>query len=401
MNQDFYEGIAPTAGIAVTAQHAQFALDERMKELACLYGIMEVAIRPNISLEDTLQNIVNLLPPAMQHPEMAVGRISLDHRSYTTTNFRERPLKLAADIIVSGMRRGSVEVVYLEDKPADKIGLFLEEERSLIEAVAKYVALIVERRQAESDRSRLQQQLRHADRLATIGQLAAGVAHELNEPLANILGFAQLAKKSLGLPAQTEQDLEKIVASALHAREVIKKLLTFARQMPSTKTRINLNKIVEEGLYFLESRCAKQGVQLIRGLAPDLPDITADATQLQQVLVNLAVNALHAMPKGGRLTVKTLAGDGHISLVVEDTGTGMTEEVMGKLFTPFFTTKDVGQGTGLGLAVVHGIVTSHGGSINVESEIGRGARFEIKLPIVEPLENEDDKYLRQRPHPRS
>ncbi|MGH7495929.1 MAG: sensor histidine kinase, partial [bacterium] len=266
-------------------------------------------------------------------------------------------------------------------------GLFLEEEQSLIEAVANHVALIVERRQAESDRSRLQQQLRHADRLATIGQLAAGVAHELNEPLANILGFAQLAKKSAGLTAQTEQDLEKIVASALHAREVIKKLLTFARQMPPTKTRVNLNKIVEEGLYFLESRCAKQGIQLICGLTPALPDITADATQLQQVLVNLAVNAIQAMPQGGRLTVKTLAGDGHVLLVVEDTGTGITEEVKGKLFTPFFTTKDVGQGTGLGLAVVHGIVTSHGGLINVESEVGHGARFEIKLPIVEPLED--------------
>ncbi len=387
MNQDFNEGIAPIAGIAATARRAQFDLRERIKELTSLYGIMEVAIRPDTSLEDILQNIVNLLPPAMQHSEMAVGRINLDHHSYTTTNFHESPLKLAVDIVVSGKRRGNVEVAYLEDKPASETGLFLEEEQSLIEAVANHIALIVERRQAESDRSRLQHQLRHADRLATIGQLAAGVAHELNEPLANILGFAQLAKKSPELPAQTEQDIEKIVASALHAREVIKKLLTFARQMPPTKTRANLNKIVEEGLYFLESRCAKQGIQLIRGLAPDLPDITADATQLQQVLVNLVVNALHAMPSGGRLTVKTLADDSHIFLVVEDTGTGIAEEVKDKLFTPFFTTKDVGQGTGLGLAVVHGIVTSHGGMINLESAAGHGARFEIKLPIVEPPEN--------------
>jgi signal transduction histidine kinase len=400
MNQDFYEGIAPTAGINATARRAQFDLRERIKELTCLYGIMQVVIRPDTSLEDILQNIVNLLPAAMQHPEIAVGRINLDQRSYTTTNFHESQLKLAADVVVSGKRRGDVEVAYLEDKPTLESRSFLEEEQSLIEAVANHVALIVKRKEAEGDRAKLQQQLRHADRLATIGQLAAGVAHELNEPLANILGFAQLAKKSLGLPAQTEQDIEKIVVSALHAREVIKKLLTFARQMPPTKTRVNLNKIVEEGLYFLESRCAKQGVELIRSLRPDLPEINADPTQLQQILVNLMVNALHAMANGGRLTVKTLADDSHVSLAVEDTGTGMAEEVKGKLFTPFFTTKDVGQGTGLGLAVVHGIVTSHGGAINVESEVGRGARFEIKLPIIEPLENEDDKYLRQRPHPR-
>jgi len=384
---ELYEGIAQTLGMAVAVRRAQSGLRERIKELACLYGILEVAVRPSLTLEDILQNIVNLLPPAMQRPEIAAGRINLDQRSHTTANFRESPFKLAADIVVGGERRGNVEVAYLEDKPALESGLFLDEEQSLIDAVASQAALIIRRKETEGDRTKLQQQLRHADRLATIGQLAAGVAHELNEPLANILGFAQLAKKSPGLPAQTEQDIEKIVASALHAREVIKKLLTFARQMPPTKIRVNLNKIVDEGLYFLESRCAKLGIQLMRELAPELPDITADATQLQQVLVNLAVNAIQAMPQGGHLTVKTLAGDDHVLLVVEDTGAGMTEEVKGKLFAPFFTTKDVGQGTGLGLAVVHGIVTSHGGVINVESAAGHGARFEIKLPIVEPLEN--------------
>ncbi|MCG3118037.1 MAG: Adaptive-response sensory-kinase SasA [bacterium] len=380
MTRDLHNGMLSSAG------HAEFGLRERVKELTCLYGIMEAAVRPGTALEELLNNIVNLLPPAMQHPEIAVGRLNLDQHSYTTKNFRESPLQLAADIIVSGRRRGNVEVAYLEEKPGIESGIFLKEEQSLIAAVANHVALIVERRQAESDRSRLQHQLQHADRLATIGQLAAGVAHELNEPLANILGFAQLAKKSPGLAAQTEQDIAKIVASALHAREVIRKLLTFARQMPPTKTQIQLNKVVEDGLYFLESRCIKQGVRLICRLSPDLPDITADATQLQQVLVNLMVNALHAMPNGGRLTVTTLAGDSHVLLGVEDTGIGMTEEVKSKLFTPFFTTKDVGQGTGLGLAVVHGIVTSHGGAIHVESETGQGTRFEIKLPLMEAEE---------------
>jgi signal transduction histidine kinase len=132
---------------------------------------------------------------------------------------------------------------------------------------------------------------------------------------------------------------------------------------------------------------------LFREFAPDLPDITADPTQLQQVLVNLVVNAIQAMPQGGRLTVTTRAGDDHVLLVVEDTGTGMTEDVRDKLFTPFFTTKDIGQGTGLGLPVVHGIITSHGGSIHVESELGHGARFTIKLPIREPQENEESKYV--------
>lgn len=387
MNQDRYEDNAQAEVLAASAQRAEFDLRERVKELTCLYGILQIAVRPNVSLEDLLQNIVNLLPPAMQHPESAVARITLDHHSYITSNFHESPLKLSADIVVNGKRRGAVEIAYLENTRPSEPGLFLQEERSLIEAVANHVELIVERRQAENDKSRLQDQLQHADRLATIGQLAAGVAHELNEPLANILGFAQLAGKSPGLPAQTEQDIEKIVSSALHAREVIKKLLMFARQMPPTKTRVNLNKIVQESLFFLESRFAKQGIRLILELTPDLPNITADATQLQQVLVNLAVNSLQATPSGGCLTVKTFANDSQVSLVVEDTGTGMTDEVKARLFTPFFTTKDVGQGTGLGLAVVHGIVTSHGGSVDVESKVGHGTRFEINLPIVEPPES--------------
>jgi two-component system NtrC family sensor kinase len=256
----------------------------------------------------------------------------------------------------------------------------------LIDTIAREIALIIERRQAEYEKTKLQNQLMHADRLATIGQLAAGVAHELNEPLGNILGFAQLINKSAKLPQETIQDIEKIVNASLHAREIVKKLMIFAHQMPPHKTQVDLNQVVEEGLYFFESRCVKEGIELIRSLLPDLPKITADPGQLHQVLVNLVVNALQAMPKGGKLTVQTLADQDSVSLIVEDTGIGMNNEVMKQIFDPFFTTKDVGEGTGLGLSVVHGIVTSHRGTIKVESKVGRGSRFKIQLPISRPQE---------------
>ena len=156
--------------------------------------------------------------------------------------------------------------------------------------------------------------------------------------------------------------------------------------MPPKKALINLNKVVEEGLYLFESRCMKEGIELVRDLSPDLPEVHADPSQLNQVLVNLVINAVQAMPSGGRLTLRTLHDKDHISLIVEDTGTGMDGEVLKKIYTPFFTTKDVGQGTGLGLPVVHGIVTSHGGSINVESNVNQGTRFEIQLPLTRSQE---------------
>ncbi len=150
--------------------------------------------------------------------------------------------------------------------------------------------------------------------------------------------------------------------------------------MPTRKAPCNLSGLVRDGLLFLESRCVREGISLVRRLEERLPEITADASQLHQVLVNLVVNAIQAMPHGGTLTIETRAEGDRILLTVEDTGVGMTDEVLKQLFLPFFTTKDIGQGTGLGLSVVHGIVSSHGGTIRVESKPGRGSRFVVTLP---------------------
>jgi two-component system NtrC family sensor kinase len=376
-----FDDLAQILGIALIHRRIQVDLRERVKELTCLYEIALLGAQPGISLDKILQGIVELLPPAWLYPQITSARILLGNRSYTTRGFRVGLHQQKAEIVIGGEKHGTVEVTYDEEKPELDEGPFLVEERKLIEAVAKEIGIVLERRKDEEEKLRLQEQLRHADRLVTIGQLAAGVAHELNEPLGSILGFAQLAKKSSGLPAQVGQDIEKILNASLYAREVVRKLLMFARQMPPRKMHVNLNQIIEEGLYFFESRCAKEGIELVRSVAPDLPEIYADPSQLNQVLVNLVVNALQAMPEGGKLRVQTLNCGDYISLIVEDNGLGMSDEVLKKIFTPFFTTKDVGQGTGLGLPVVHGIITSHGGSINVESKVKLGTRFDIRLPV--------------------
>ncbi len=232
---------------------------------------------------------------------------------------------------------------------------------------------------AQDEKSGLQEQLRLADRLATIGTLAAGTAHELNEPLGAILGFAQLAAKTPELPPATARDLAKIEAAALHAREIIRQLMVFSRQTAPTKARVDLAWVVQGALDLAEPRLQQAAVRVVSRLAA-APSVHADAGQLRQVVLNLVVNAIQASAPGSEIRVTLETAEGAVRLVVEDDGAGMSEAVQKQVFLPFFTTKDVGQGTGLGLAVVHGIVTAHGGSASVTSVPGKGTRFEVLIP---------------------
>jgi signal transduction histidine kinase len=378
---DFYENISLILGTALSHQYTYIELRERIKEITCLYDIVRVMAESRTSFAEIIRGVANRLPPAWLYPEIACARVVLDGKSYKTEGYQESPYQQVADIVVNNEKVGFVEVAYLEKTPVFDEGPFLVEERSLIDSVAREISVFYERTRAETEKVFLQEQLRHADRLATIGQLASGVAHELNEPLGNILGFSQLAKKTPDLPAQVVKDLQNIESASLNAREIIKKLLTFARQLPPKKVLVNLNDVVIEGINFFKSRCTKQGIRLVSQLAADLPRVTIDPGQINQVLVNLLVNAIQAMPEGGVLTVGTQLVGKELALSVEDTGIGMTEEVRKKIFLPFFTTKDIDEGTGLGLAMVHGIITSHGGKIQVETEIGKGSRFLIFLPM--------------------
>jgi signal transduction histidine kinase len=351
---------------------------ERIKELTCLHAIAQIRTRRDLTTDEQLERIVRTLPPACRFPELAGARIVSDGREFSTRALEPGSPSLSADIKVRGEKRGFVEIAYDVHAPLDD-GPYLKEEASLLDTVAKELTLMFERKMAEDEEAKALAQLRHADRLATIGQLSAGVAHEINEPLASILGFTQLIRKELCLPEQALLDLQKIERAALQAREVVRNLLLFARQMPTPQGWIELNQVVREALSLLEPRMAGHEVKV--ELDPFLPPILGNSTHLHQVLVNLVTNAVQAMPRGGRLTVRTLLEGERVRLVVEDTGSGMTEELSERAFLPFFTTKEVGEGTGLGLSVAHGIVTSHGGCIEVQSEPGVGSRFTVSLPL--------------------
>lgn len=361
-------------------------LAERVKELTCLYEVAAVfAERPG-SLREQLARVVAVLPGACRYPERAVARLRLDDIEVASRNAAPGAATacLRAALRVAGSERGEVVLGYTvprEEANTEHDGLFLAEERALLETVASQIGVFVASVESEQRRADMEATLRHADRLATIGQLAAGVAHELNEPLGNVLGFAQLALKAQDVPAQVRADLTRITEAALRGREIIRKLLVFARQSPASKQPTKLNSIVEEAMFLLEAGCENPGVRFVRELGAGLPDVEADPVQIRQVVTNLVINAMQAIHDTGSVTVRTEAEHDAVVLSVHDTGTGMTPEVLRRVFDPFFTTKDVGQGTGLGLAVVQGIVAGHGGTIDVTSEPGAGSVFRVRLPL--------------------
>lgn len=356
-------------------------LKERIKELTCLYQIADIASRPELSLSEIMARVADLIPPSLQFPELASARVMVDGSNFTSLRFQESKITMKAEIVVNYQPRGVIEVFYPMQAANQMDTSFLPEEKQMLKTISQQVALVIERKSIEEDNARLYEQLRHADRLATIGQLSAGIAHEINEPLGTILGFAQLAASARDLAPELASDLQKIINATLHAREVVRKLMLFSRQMPPKKEKVDLNRLIEDGFYLLENRCARQGVRIERFLKDGLPSITADPGQLHQVLVNLTVNAMQAMPDGGTVTITTKMSNGGIEFSVADTGIGMNSELMQKIFVPFFTTKDINQGTGLGLSVVHGIVTAHNGRIKVESKPKKGSVFRILFPL--------------------
>ena len=228
----------------------------------------------------------------------------------------------------------------------------------------------------------LRKQLGRSEKLASVGRLAAGIAHEVNNPLTGVLTFASLMKRKPGLDDQDRQDLDLILRETTRVRDIVKGLLEFARETPSSKQPLDLNEVVGRTLSLLRSQKEFYKITVIDNRAADLPKIDGDKNQIEQVLLNLCLNACEAMPNGGSLTITTAAHDGDVLASFADTGSGIKPEHMDRIFEPFFTTKPVGKGTGLGLSVSYGIIQSHGGTIDVESAEGKGATFTVTFPAL-------------------
>ncbi len=232
----------------------------------------------------------------------------------------------------------------------------------------------------------MDKQMAQAEKLASIGQLSAGIAHEINNPLGIILGYTQLLLRNEGNEEERQDDLRTIVKHARSCKLIVEDLLNFAREPEPKKSFIDIHGVIDEVLNFIQHHSNLDDTQIVSEFDPRVPPLELDEKQIKQVLINLIMNAQHAVGNNGTIKVITKfnSGDKKLFIKVIDTGYGIEKKNLSRIFDPFFTTKPTGEGTGLGLSVSYGIIKNHGGDISVESEPGKGSTFKITLPTISP-----------------
>ena len=401
-------------------------LRERVKELNCLYGISNLVEKPHILLGEIFQGVADIIPPSWQYPEITCARIILENQEYRTQNFRETVWKQTSDIVVHNQRIGTVEVYHLEEKPEIDEGPFIKEERQLINAIAKRLGHLYERIKGEDERKNIKAQLLQSEKMASVGQLAAGVAHEINNPtgfvssnlktlseyLKDINGLLREYKKLIadlkentdadgGHPAISEHveritaleeevdidfilnDIFELIEESREGTERIKNIVQdlkdFAHPGEDKPKFADINKNLDSTVNVVWNELRyKADVTKDYG---DLPQVHCYPQMINQVFVNILVNAAQSIKERGEIKIKTRADNGYAEIKISDTGSGIPKENLSKIFDPFFTTKTVGSGTGLGMNVAYNIIKKHNGTIDVESTVGAGTTFTIRLPV--------------------
>ncbi len=233
----------------------------------------------------------------------------------------------------------------------------------------------------------VEEQIAQADKLASIGQLSAGIAHEINNPLGIILGYTQLLIRNESPQTEKFNDLKTIEKHVRSCKTIVEDLLNFARSSKPNEDIVRVDQAIDDVLNFIQQHAGLDGISVQTEYSPSIPKLMLDEKKIKQVFMNLIMNAKHAVGSQGRLQITTgmTAPDGEVAITISDTGHGIEKKNLARIFDPFFTTKPTGEGTGLGLSVSYGIVKNHGGDILVESEVGKGSTFTVLLPLVSPI----------------
>ncbi|MFC4220492.1 sensor histidine kinase [Flagellimonas marina] len=360
---------------------AEQKLKERIKELTCLYEVTSLIVNSDYEqIEEVLKAIANCLQVAWQFDEETYVELETPTISIKTEERGEAYVFLKSPIKVFNEPKGVIRVGY----PTPKYTLedFLVEEQQLLDNVCLEVGNLLERKEIKDNQESIRRQVEQADRLRILGEITAGIAHELNTPLANILGFAELLRERVENDSLAVKDLDKIITNTIFSREVVKKLMFFACEMPEERSTINIVPVIEDAIDLLRATLAKNEISCQLDISSENIQLRTDKIQLTQVLFNLIVNAIYFSPPQSKIKVKVTDKKDKVVMVISDEGSGIPKDKENSVFEPFFTTKPVGEGSGLGLSVVHGIIQSHKGRISHAPNKPTGTIFTIELPKI-------------------
>ena len=353
-------------------------LEERIKELSCLYEVSSAIRKHSDSVDNTMEEICEITKKAWFYPNHAIVELKVDELFISTSEIPENSIVQESPISLFNETKGSIKVYY--DTAKLKNAYFLKEEQKLLNKISIEISEFFERREIARKEEILKRSAERNDRLSILGEITAGIAHELNTPLGNILGFAELIK-SKTLENQTRKDAGKIIKAAIYSREIVKKLMFFACEMPQHQEFVQIKPIIDQALKLLSQNFYK--AEVTHKFKIDNPDLEAqiDTIQFTQVLFNLLINAIYVSPEKSLICIQVTDTTSHFILEIADQGPGIPADLNARIYEPFFTTKPVGEGSGLGLSVVHGIIKSHQGEIINFDNKPTGTVFQIKLPL--------------------
>jgi len=348
-------------------------LEKNELELGAAYGLSEqYLIKGPVSTSKTImelyeKNRVFIIDDIWKDPRIQYPQEAWDEG---ITTILDLPITLQQHLV------GIIRVFFSEKKK------FSPEDVDFLVAITRQCACALERaRLFEEQQIRYEQLIVQTERLSALGRMAAGIAHEINNPLGGILLFTTSVRKEIKEDGPVKQCLDIVIRETIRCREIIQNLLEFAREKQPQRAPTNINSVLEKTLGLLENVFLVNGIKLRRNLQPELPDCYVDGNQIQQIFLNLLLNAVEAIGQSGVITVRTRFNPDFNCIVaeVEDTGCGIPREILPRIFDPFFSTKPMGNG--LGLAMTYGIIKSHGGELKAFSSHGEGTRFIVELPI--------------------